>query len=317
MSAVPAPSAAVRLPRTVVVRRALLAGLFLAGFVALGFAFGGGAQAADRTAGPDPRLGPTAQATSMTPVTSASAAGAGRELAHSRESAADAVAGSPVGTAVRPVAERTGPAVEKGTEQAGPVARPVTEPVRDVVRDVRRVGGVAALPVQLPGRLPGLDDGARDGEHSGDNGRGDGPGEQPGQEPESRHGSGPQHPGAGDALTGASAGEADAAGAERCTPASASAHSFGDASPRAAQRTDAASGQQPGQGRDGLPGQLPQGPAAAASHTAGDGHGPRGGDQFAAVPAHPAHFGLVPGGVLAAAEPPTRQCAADILEFPG
>lgn len=41
--------AAVRLPRTVAVRRALLAGLFLIGFVLLGVAYGSGAHAADRT----------------------------------------------------------------------------------------------------------------------------------------------------------------------------------------------------------------------------------------------------------------------------
>ena len=50
MSAVSVLPATVRLPRTVAVRRALLAGLFLVGFVALGFAFGPGAHAEDRTA---------------------------------------------------------------------------------------------------------------------------------------------------------------------------------------------------------------------------------------------------------------------------
>ncbi|MCZ0993788.1 hypothetical protein O1L44_12665 [Streptomyces noursei] len=49
MSAVFALPAAVRLPRTVAVRRALLAGLFLVGFVLLGIGFGTGAHAADRT----------------------------------------------------------------------------------------------------------------------------------------------------------------------------------------------------------------------------------------------------------------------------
>ncbi|KOT98626.1 hypothetical protein ADK86_16065 [Streptomyces sp. NRRL F-5755] len=301
-----APPAAARLPRSVLVRRALLAGLFLAGFVAFGFAFGGGAQAADRTAGPDPRFGPTMEAA---PTAAAKKAAAVKKAS-----------GTPVGKAVRPVAERTGTVVESGAEQAEPVTRPVTEtatrpvtePVRDAVREVHRAGDAASLPVHLPVRLPGLLPGVDgNGDHGPDHGPGDGHGEQPGQ------GSGPQHtPGPHDATTGSAQAAASAKPAE-CEPTSAIPHVLGDASPRTAQRAASASGQQPGQGRSGFPGRLPQGPASAASHTAGDGHGPRGGDHFAAVPAHPAHFGLVPGGVRAAAEPPTRQRAADILEFPG
>ncbi|WP_159393353.1 hypothetical protein [Streptomyces rimosus] len=304
MSAVTAPPAAARLPRSVLVRRALLAGLFLAGFVALGFAFGGGAQAADRTAGPDPRFGPTMEAA---PTAAAKKAAAVRKAS-----------GTPVGKAARPVAERTGAALESGAEQAEPVTRPltdpaagpVTEPVRDAVREVRRAGDADSLPVHLPVRLPGLLPGTDgNGDHGPDHG--DSHGRQPGQ------GSGPQYtPDPHRADTGNAQAAAGAKSMD-CASTSPIPHVLGDASPRTDQRAASVSDQQPGQGRSGLPGRLPQGPASAASHTAGDGHGPRGGDHFAAVPAHPAHFGLVPGGVRAAAEPPTRQRAADILEFPG
>ncbi|WP_158706386.1 MULTISPECIES: hypothetical protein [Streptomyces] len=306
MSAVTAPPAAARLPRSVVVRRALLAGLFLAGFVALGFAFGGGAQAADRTAGPDPRFGPTMEAA---PTAAAKKAAAVKKAS-----------GTPVGKAVRPVAERTGTALESGAEQAEPVTRPVTdpaagpvaEPVRDAVREVHRAGDAASLPVHLPVRLPGLLPGA-DGsdDHGPDHGHGDGHGRQPGQGSEPQYTPDPHRANTGNAQAAAGAKPLD------CAPTSPIPHTLGDASPRTAQRATSVSDQQPGQSHSGLPGRLPQGPASAASHTAGDGHGPRGGDHFAAVPAHPAHFGLVPGGVRAAAEPPTRQRAADILEFPG
>ncbi|MFD7664915.1 hypothetical protein [Streptomyces sp. NPDC059788] len=301
MSAVPAPFAAVRLPRTVVVRRALLAGLFLAGFVALGFAFGGGAHAADRPESVEPQLGAAA------PKAPVAGAEAGREVQRGGRSATDALAGTPVGKAVRPVAERTAPTAGQATE-------PVTAPVRDAVREVRRAGEPGSLPVELPGGIPGVD-GDRDGDGGDDHGHGpghgDGVGERPGQGSGSRDGAGSPHAGAADQQVGAGAEAAE------CASAAARARVLGDASPRAAQHAGSASERQPGQGQGGLPGQLPQGPAPTASHTAGDGHGPRGGDQFAAVPAHPAHFGLAPGGVRVAAEPPTRQCAADILEFPG
>ncbi|MFH9421203.1 hypothetical protein [Streptomyces sp. NPDC017529] len=305
MSAAPALPAAARLPRTAVVRSALLAGLFLAGFVALGLAFGGGAHAADRPAGMKPQVGTVATQASV----DASAAEAGRELERGGKTAVGTVTQTPVGKAVRPVAERTAPAAE---EAAGQATEPVTAPVRDVVRKVRQAADAGSLPVELPGRIPGVG-GNDNGNGGGDSGRGDdGRGEQPHQ------GSGPQH-GLGSQHAVGTGGQQDAARVKSldCAPTWARMSGLRDASPQPAQRAGSASEQQPGQGSGGLPGPLPQGPAPSASHTAGDGHGPRGGDQFAAVPVHPAHFGLVPGGVLAAAEPPTRQRAADILEFPG
>ncbi|MFI0260457.1 hypothetical protein ACH4OW_15650 [Streptomyces sp. NPDC017056] len=307
MPASPALPAAARLPRTAVVRRALLAGLFLAGFVALGLALGDGAHAADRPMGMKSQVGaqaravaPTASQTSAKTLDRASVTGAGQELERGGKTAVSTVTETPVGKAARPIAERTAPTAERAAE-------PVTAPVRNVVREVRQVAGAGSLPVELPGRVPGVD-----GNADGDSGRGDdGHGEQPGQDSGPQPGTGAQHAG-----TGVRQGAAHT-NATDCASSWASASELRDASPQPAQRAGSASEQQPGQEPGGLPGQLPQGPAPSASHTAGDGHGPRGGDQFAAVPAHHVRFGLVPGGVLAAAEPPTRQRAADILEFPG
>ncbi|MEU7205046.1 hypothetical protein [Streptomyces sp. NPDC045470] len=324
MSAASALPAAARLPRSAAVRRVLLAGLFLAGFVALGCAFGGGAQAADGSASAKPPAGAVTPAVPQAAV-KASAVEAGRELRRGGKTAAGAVAETPVGKAVRPVAERTAPAAGQAADpvtETGPdpvtepVAGRVTEPVRDVVREVRQVADAGSLPVELPDRIPGVGG-------DGDTGRGDGPGEQPGQGSGPQRGTGPQHPGAGDQQG------ADGSNSAHCAAGWAEAGELRGASSHPVQHADSASERRPGQGHGslpglpgfpglpGLPGQLPQVPASSASHIVGDGHGPRGGEQFAAVPAHSAYFGLVPGGVLAAAEPPTRQRAADILEFPG
>ncbi|MEU2792803.1 hypothetical protein [Streptomyces sp. NPDC007100] len=303
MPASPALPAAARLPRTAVVRRALLAGLFLVGFVALGLALGDGAHAADRPMGMKSQVGAAVPAVPQASA-KASATEAGHELERGGKTAVGAVTETPVGKAARPIAERTAPTAEQAAERA---AEPVTAPVRNVVREVRQVAGAGSLPVELPGRVPGVD-----GNADGDSGRGDdGHGGQPGQDSGPQPGTGAQHAG-----TGVRQGAAHT-NATDCASSWASASELRDASPQPAQRAGSASEQQPGQEPGGLPGQLPQGPAPSASHIAGDGHGPRGGDQFAAVPAHHVRFGLVPGGVLAAAEPPTRQRAADILEFPG
>ncbi|GCD43563.1 hypothetical protein [Streptomyces paromomycinus] len=315
MSAASALPAAARLPRSAVVRhavvrRALLAGLFLAGFVALGFAFGGGAQAADGSASTKPQVGALTPADPQASV-KASAAAAGRELRRGGQAAVGAAAETPVGKAVRPVAERTAPAAGQVAEPVtGPVTERVAAPVRDVVHEVRQVAAAGPFPVELPGRIPGVGVGV-DGDGDGDDGRGHGRGEQPGQGP------GPQHAGAGVQRGAEGDNAAGIAGRWALTG------ELRGVSSQPVQHVDAASERWLGQGHGslpgfpGLPGQLPQAPSSSSSLTAGDGHGPRGGDQFAAVPAHPAHFGLVPGGVLAAAEPPTRQRAADILEFPG
>lgn len=154
LSAVLALPAAVRLPRTVAARRALLAGLFLVGFVALGFAFGPGAHADDRTrtadlSGVSTPAGPAAEAS--TPDRAATRDGAanrlsgsgaaferqgkasGAKLAERTHSASGAVA-----EAVRPAAEQVAPATGR-----------ITEPVSRVVREVGESAG-AELPVHLP-----------------------------------------------------------------------------------------------------------------------------------------------------------------------
>ncbi|MGW3008440.1 hypothetical protein ACWC9R_06295 [Streptomyces sp. NPDC001219] len=283
MSAVFALPAAVRLPRTVAVRRALLAGLFLAGFVALGFAFGPGAHADDRTGSAD-QTGATAPARPAaevsTPDRAATRDGANRlsgseaelnrrgEESHAKLAERTHTASHAVTEAVRPAAERT-----------APVTGRITEPVSRVVREAGDAAG-AALPVHLPS-----------GGHTG----------RPGDGGPHQHGRTPDH-GAPQA--------ASRAGAQ-------AAQLRDDLHRTASEGPSDTVHEQRDPGHNGLPGQSPQGPAAPASHTAGDGNGPRGGDQHAAVTADSTRFRLLPGGVRTADGAPTRRRAEEILEFPG
>ncbi|MYT33246.1 MULTISPECIES: hypothetical protein [unclassified Streptomyces] len=296
MSAVFALPAAVRLPRTVAVRRALLAGLFLIGFVLLGIAFGTGAHAADRTPADGHPAAPAltgAQApegatatrhTGRLPESGAALAHQGRAadagIARGTDTAAATVEG-----AVRPV-ERA----------AAPVTGRLTGPVGEVTGVVKEIGGIGetvggALPVHLPvGTHPGRPGDGGTPAHGGTlGGAPAGPGAAPtGDGPAASHLFRPAH----------------------CTDApqhlAVARHQH---RPGALSQRDA--------GRHGLPGQGPQGPAAPPAHTAGDGHGPRGGDQHAAVPADSPRFRLLPGGVRTADGAPTRRRAEEILEFPG
>ncbi|UYB40438.1 hypothetical protein SLV14_003059 [Streptomyces sp. Je 1-4] len=289
MSAVFVLPAAVRLPRTVAARRALLAGLFLVGFVALGFAFGPGAHADDRTRNVDlPGASAPARpaAEVSTPDRAATRDGASRisgsgsavtqrgeasgaKVAERTHAASDAVA-----EAVRPAAERT-----------TPVTGRITEPVSRVVREIGESAG-AALPVHLP---PG-----EHGEHPGDGGT-------------DQHG---RTPGEDRPAGSRTAGSADG------TAAADTVQSLDDLRKPVSKGPSATAHEQRDPGHDGLPGH-PQGPVAPAPHTAGDGHGPRGGDQHAAVTADPTRFRLLPGGVRTADGAPTRRRAEEILEFPG
>ncbi len=281
--------AAVRLPRTVAARRALLAGLFLVGFVALGFAFGPGAHADDRTRSAELTGATTpAETASDTPDRAATRDGAanglsgskaalqqqgkasGAKLAEHTHAASDAVA-----QAVRPAAERTAPVTDR-----------ITEPVNRVVREVGDSAG-AALPVHLPS-----------GEHTG--GSGDGATHQHGRTPGDAQPAGPR--------------TADRAAGPYAVPSSDVADCLHEPG---AEHPSAAAHEQHAPGHNGLPGQCPQAPVAPASHTAGDGHGPRGGDQHAAAPADSLRFRLLPGGVRTADGAPTRRRAEEILEFPG
>ncbi|MFE3885035.1 hypothetical protein ACFXPQ_19370 [Streptomyces lydicus] len=271
MSAVLALPAAVRLPRTVAARRALLAGLFLVGFVALGFAFGPGAHADDRTRSAElTGVATPARAASSKAALQRQGKASGAKLAEHAHAASDAVA-----KAVRPAAE-----------QAAPVTDRITRPVNRVVREVGDSAG-AALPVHLPS-----------GEHNG--GSGDGATHQHGRTPGKAQSAGPR--------------TADRAAGPYAVPSSAVANRLHKP---AAELPSAAAHEQHAPGRNGLPGQCPQAPVAPASHTAGDGHGPRGGDQHAAAPADPLRFRLLPGGVRTADGAPTRRRAEEILEFPG
>ncbi|MGP8299636.1 hypothetical protein ACTPOK_17260 [Streptomyces inhibens] len=292
MSAVFALPAAVRLPRTVAVRRALLAGLFLLGFVALGFAFGPGAHADDRTRSaelPGASAPAKAPAEASTPDRAATRDGAsdradrisGSEAEFERQGKAS---GAKIAERTHAASAAVAEAVRPAAEQAAPVTDRITEPVTGVVREIGDATGVA-LPVHLPS-----------GEHTG----------RPGDGGTQEHGRTPC--GAQPAGSRTAATAAGAAGA---------AHFADGLRKPAAANSSPAVHEQQGPGHHGLPGQFPQGPAAPTSHTAGDGHGPRGGDQHAAVPADFARFRLLPGGVRTADGAPTRRRAEEILEFPG
>ncbi|MFD9210423.1 hypothetical protein ACFVZM_29585 [Streptomyces sioyaensis] len=299
MSAVLALPAAVRLPRTVAVRRALLAGLFLVGFAALGFAFGPGAHAADRARTADlPGVTAPAKAPAeaSTPDRAATRDGAADQADHAGR--ADELSGS--GAALTPqgkgseakLAERAhdasgavGDAVRPAADQAASATGRVTQPVRRVVREIGDSAG-AALPVHLPS-----------GEHTG----------RPGDGGTQQHGRTPGDDRPADSCSGAPAH----AGAAR------SAHRIDGLRTPAAEHPSVTVHEQRDPGHHGLPGDFPQGPVAPASHNAGDGHGPRGGDQHAADPANSLRFRLIPGGVRTADGAPTRRRAEEILEFPG
>ncbi|MGO4754431.1 hypothetical protein AB4212_38515, partial [Streptomyces sp. 2MCAF27] len=131
---------AVRLPRTAAARRALLAALFLGGFLALAFLFGGSAHAADRT---DTGGAVDSSATSGLLDTDSADDAVARhtndaaEASKATEATDDAaqVANDAVRDAVRPVEEQT---------------RELTEPVTDLLDQTG-----SSLPVHLPSDVLG------------------------------------------------------------------------------------------------------------------------------------------------------------------
>ncbi|SEE50153.1 hypothetical protein SAMN05428954_2812 [Streptomyces sp. 2112.3] len=291
MSAVLALPAAVRLPRTVAARRALLAGLFLVGFVALGFAFGPGAHADDRTRSADLTGVATPARTASegsTPDRAATRDGAANRLSGSKAALQrqGKASGAKLAEHTHAASDAVAQAVRPAAEQAAPVTDRITEPVNRVVREAGDSAG-AALPVHLPS-----------GEHTG--GSGDGATHQHGRTPGDAQPAGPR--------------TADQVGGPSAAPSSRPADCLPEP---AAEHPSAAAHEQHAPGHNGLPGQCPQAPVAPASHTAGDGHGPRGGDHYAAAPADPLRFRLLPGGVRTADGAPTRRRAEEILEFPG
>lgn len=308
MSAVSVVPAAVRLPRTVVVRRMLPVLLFLGAFLVLAFAFGSEARAAERdlpgvgapgmsgsteasgsTGASTPPGGGTAGAVeALDPAGTGSVreraeAGAAATADSVRETAdATRTAGATTRDAVRPVEERVDD---------------LTAPVGDLLRDT--TGG---LPVPLPAGVPGAGDEVATGHQA--------PRDAP--------------------RTGARTGE-DAARAtahrtavpdvgppvRQATPAPHPAWGTDAADERAAA-SDRVTGNG-GRGHDGpFPGPFPHTPFGTVAQSTADNGTPRGGDEHAALPpAGAAHFGLLPGAVGADSSAPTRERYREVLEFPG
>ncbi|MGW3564154.1 hypothetical protein ACWDSL_09730 [Streptomyces sp. NPDC000941] len=281
MSATPV---AVRLPRTAAARRALLAALFLGGFLALAFLFGGSAHAADRT---DTGGAVDSSATSGLLDTDSADDAVERhtnDAAQATKATDDAaqVADDTVRDAVRPVEEQT---------------RELTEPVTDLLDQTG-----SSLPVHLPSDVLG---GA--GDDTGPSGS------VPAQQPSDGHQA------KGDKASGHQAARA----ATRMGPTAPRSAVTAPRTVADHDRTPvvrAAHG--PAQG-DGVPAPLPfpfpaGPPAGAVAQCTSDSGAPRGGDTHAAlVPGGQASHWLRPGAVRAESSAPTRERFNEVLEFPG
>ncbi|KAK1181281.1 hypothetical protein B7755_025975 [Streptomyces sp. NBS 14/10] len=275
---------AVRLPRTAAARRALLAALFLGGFLALAFLFGGSAHAADRT---DPGGAVDSSATSGLLDTDSAddAAQATKATDDAAQVANDAARRSRISTlrdAVRPVEKQT---------------RELTEPVTDLLDQTGR-----SLPVHLPSDVLG---GA--GDDTGPSGS------VPAQQPSDGHQA------KGDKASGHQAARA-ATRMGPTAPRSAATAPRTVTDHDRAPVVRAAHG--PAQG-DGVPAPLPfpfpaGSPAGAVAQCTSDSGAPRGGDTHAAlVPGGQASHWLRPGAVRAESSAPTRERFNEVLEFPG
>lgn len=284
MSAVSAMPVAVRLPRTAAARRALLAALFLGGFLALAFLFGGSAHAADRT---DTGGAVDSSATSGLLDTDRADDAAARhtnDAAQATNTTDDAaqVANDTVRDVVRPVEKQT---------------RELTEPVTDLLDQTGR-----SLPVHLPSDVLG---GA--GDDTGPSGS------VPAQQPSDGHQA------KGDKASGHQAARA-ATRMGPTAPRSAATAPRTVADHDRAPVVRAAHG--PAQG-DGVPAPLPfpfpgGSPAGAVAQCTSDSGAPRGGDTHAAlVPGGQAGHWLRPGAVRAESSAPTRERFNEVLEFPG
>ncbi|NLU66841.1 hypothetical protein [Streptomyces sp. HNM0574] len=300
MSAVFAVPAAVRMPRSAGARRALLTALFLGALFALGLLFGGSAQAASTTSAL-----PGSDGTSLVDTEADTAPRQVRPVQAVREAderttreigahrqRSSAAAGEAVDEVTEPVTEQT--------DGARRVTRPVGEAVNGVVER-------ADLGETVDGVLPGGDAEHAEGGHRDD-----------------RHdrAAKPAHKDAPDRSAAHDGAFGPHAGADAATTLPASALPDGTAVQAVAD--DGRSG--PGGPLPGphlpsgqtpcLPGQL----STSSGQSAGDGHGgSRGGvDQLAAYLSDSERFGLPqPGAVRAADGTPTRERAAEILEFPG
>ncbi|MFJ1993883.1 hypothetical protein [Streptomyces asiaticus] len=298
MSVTSAMPVAVRLPRTVAARRALLAALFLGGFLALAFLFGGSAHAAERS-----DQGAAAGATSEQ-------AGASADRSH----ASRLLDPSGVERARQQVERHAPPVVGRATHKAQDVVqeavRPIQEPVERQAQKITKpiddlVDG--ATSGELPVRLPEV-------------GIGDAIGVGP-QDSAAHHGPATEH----------HAAEAEPVTVHKAAPAAQEPMGPGAYAQAVLAHHDAAvshDGHGPvvraavsGTGPDGgapAPLPLPRSPLGATSQYTGDSGASRGGNTQAALPPSGVpSFGLKPGTVRAESSAPTRERFNEVLEFPG
>ncbi|MER7877854.1 hypothetical protein ABTY63_30650 [Streptomyces solisilvae] len=278
---------AVRLPRTVAARRALLAALFLGGFLALAFLFGGSAQAAEKSDGGG-ATDASLDRSSVSGLLDPSGVERARQrvepaVAHTAQTAQDVVR-----EAVRPIQEPV--------EQQ---AQKITKPIDDLVGDT----AAGKLPVRLPdvglGEAVGL--GLQ--------------GSMAHNDPATERSAAEAEP-----VTVHKAAPAAAApmGPEAHTPAVVT-HDDEPASHTGHGPVVrvAASGTGPDGGAP-APLPLPRSPMGATSQCTGDSGTSRGGNTHAALPPSGVpSFGLKPGTVRMESSAPTRERFNEVLEFPG
>ncbi|WP_143645161.1 hypothetical protein [Streptomyces antioxidans] len=289
MSAV---SVAVRLPRTVAARRALLAALFLGGFLALAFLFGGSAHAAER--------GDQGGAT-------------GASADHSHVSRLLDPSG--VERARQRVERHAPPVVARTTHKAQDVVReavrPVQEPVeRQAQKITKPIGDLVgdATSGELPVHVPEVGIGDAIGLGTQDSGVHQGPAAErhaAGADPATVHKAAPAAP----EPIGPGADDAQAVPAHHGAAVSHDGH-------RPVARAAVF-----GTGPDGgapAPLPLPRSPLGATCQYTGDSGASRGGNTQAALPPSGVpSFGLKPGTVRAESSAPTRERFNEVLEFPG
>ncbi|MBP8538518.1 hypothetical protein [Streptomyces sp. MK37H] len=301
MSVTSAMPVAVRLPRTVAARRALLAALFLGGFLALAFLFGGSAHAAERS-----DQGAVVGATSE----QAGDTGASVDRFH----VSRPLDSSGVERARREVERYAPPVVTRTTDTAEDVVRetvrPIQEPVeRQAQKITKPIGDLVGDTTsgELPVRLP-------------DVGIGDAIGVGP-QDSMAHHGPAAEH----------HAAKAEPATVHKAAPAAPEPMGPGAHAQAVLAHYGAAvshDGHGPavraavsGTGPDGgapAPLPLPRSPLGATSQYTGDSGASRGGNTQAALPPSGVpSFGLKPGTVRAESSAPTRERFNEVLEFPG
>ncbi|MFI0779834.1 hypothetical protein [Streptomyces sp. NPDC021212] len=292
------------MPRTVAARRALLAMLFLGGFLALGFLFGGSAHAAERGGLVESVTGHQAQASklldsSATVKKDIEKAGAGKADTTAKPVAKHnpAKAAKTAGTVARKTAHTATDAVRETVEPVRePVerhARQVTEPVDDLVNKVTdghlrvRLSEVGDAGVGALGDAPGAHDAAAPG-----------------------NGPAADDAGKNDALPHSARPAAAPLGPDTAAaaPRTADSDDHGHGTVVRADEGNSAPAPMP----------LPRSPHGTVTQCTGDSGAPRGGNAHAALPpSDAAQFGLAPGAVRADGFAPTRERYNEVLEFPG